>query len=80
METNFYCQQKCGQVDFSIDEWNKAYKEINAMPISEAEKRKLIDGEPCKEQCFDCIAIVGETRIKNQKLRDAPQALPARQH
>lgn len=70
METNFYCQQKCGQVDFSIDEWNKAYKEINAMPISEEEKQKLIDGDPCKQQCFDCIAIVGERRIKNQKLRD----------
>jgi len=70
LETNFYCQQKCGQVDFSIDEWNKAYKEINAMPISEEEKQKLIDGDPCKQQCFDCIAIVGERRIKNQKLRD----------
>lgn len=68
MRTNFYCQQKCGEVDFSIDEWNKAYKEINAMPISEEEKRKLIDGEPCKEQCFDCMAIVGQTRIKNKKL------------
>ena len=67
-KNNFYCQQKCGQVDFDIGEWNESYKEINAMPISEAEKRKLIDGEPCKEQCFDCIAIVGEQRSKTQKL------------
>lgn len=67
-KTNFYCQQKCGQVDFSIEEWNKSYKEINAMPISEKAKQKLIDGEPCKEQCFDCIAIVGEQRLKTQKL------------
>lgn len=66
--TNFYCQQKCGIVGFSIDEWNKAYKEINAMPISEAEKQRLIDGEPCTEQCFDCMAIVGERRIKTRKL------------
>ncbi len=65
---NFYCQQKCGFVNFSIDEWNKLYKEINAMPISEAEKEKLINGEPCKTQCFECIAIVGETRLKNSKL------------
>lgn len=64
---NFYCQQKCGQVDFSIEEWNKSYKEIQNMPISEKEKRELIDGVPCKKQCFDCIAIVGETRLKNKK-------------
>lgn len=67
-DLNFYCQQKCGHVDFSIKEWNEAYKEINAMPISEEEKQKLIDGEPCEKQCFDCVAIVGETRLKNKKL------------
>lgn len=64
----FYCQQKCGAPDFSIDEWNKSYLEIQAMPISEEEKNKLIDGEPCTEQCFDCMAIVGERRIKTEKL------------
>lgn len=66
--TNFYCQQKCGVVGLSIEEWNKAYKEINAMPISEAKKRKLIDGDPCKEQCSPCISIVNEQRLKTQKL------------
>jgi len=68
---NFYCQQKCGEVDFSIDEWNKRYLEIEAMPISQAEKDKLIDGEPCEKQCFDCMAIVGETRKKNRLKRES---------
>lgn len=68
---NFYCQQKCGHVDFSIVEWNKLSKEIDAMPISQKEKDKLLHGEPCKEQCFDCVAIVGETRLKNKALADA---------
>lgn len=65
--SNFYCQQKCGEVGFSIKEWNKAYKEIMSMPISDHEKQKLIHGEQCTSQCFDCMAIVGETRIKNSK-------------
>lgn len=65
---NFYCQQLCGEVGFSIKEWNKSYIEINKMQISEVEKRKLIDGEPCVEQCFACIAIVGERRLKTAEL------------
>ncbi len=67
---NFYCQQKCGHVDFSIEEWNKSYDEIQNMPIKEKEKQKLIHGLPCEEQCFDCMAIVGETRKKNQLIRE----------
>ena len=67
---NFYCQQKCGEVDFSIDEWNKSYLEIEAMPIPQAEKDKLIDGEPCDKQCFECMAVVGETRKKNRLKRE----------
>lgn len=68
MKNNFYCQQKCGDVDFDINKWNKAHDEIQKMPISEVEKDKLIHGEPCKHQCFSCIVIVGETRIKNANL------------
>jgi hypothetical protein len=65
---SFYCKYVIGDPDFSIEEWNKAYKEINAMPISEAEKEKLITGntEQCKEQCFDCMAIVGERQLKTK--------------
>ncbi len=65
---NFYCQAKCGHENFSIEEWNKADKEIELMPISENEKDKLRHPDPCKSQCFDCIAIVGDTRIKNKLL------------
>ena len=67
---NFYCQQKCTSDDFCIDEWNKSYEEIQQMPISQAEKDKLIDGEPCTEQCFACMAVVGETRNKNRLFRE----------
>lgn len=66
-EANFYCQIKCGSVDFSIDKWNKAYKEIQQMPISEDEKRELLNPDHCKEQCFECMAIVGKTRLKNKQ-------------
>lgn len=65
---SFYCQKSCGEVGFYIKEWNKNYKEINAMDISEEEKRKLIHPDPCKEQCFNCMAIVGERRLKTQTL------------
>lgn len=65
-ETNFYCQIKCGSVDFSISEWNRAYKEIMNIPITELEKEKLLRPDLCKEQCFDCISIVGATRLKNK--------------
>ena len=56
---NYYCQKICGEENFSIDQWNKSYLEIEAMPIPRTEKDKLIDGETCTEQCFDCMAIVG---------------------
>lgn len=66
-QINFYCQIKCGHEDFSIEEWNKADKEIEAMPINEYEKQKLRWPDPCTEQCFDCIAIIGATRFKNKR-------------
>lgn len=65
---NFYCQKECGEVGFSIDEWNESFIEIQKMPISEAEKEKLLNGEDCKKQCFDCMAIVGERRSKTKEL------------
>lgn len=66
MDNNFYCQIKCCAVDFSINEWNKAFEEIMGMPISDSEKEELLHPEPCKEQCFDCMAIVGTTQRKNK--------------
>jgi hypothetical protein len=55
-EGNFYCQNKSGHIDFSIADWNK----LNNLDIKQNEKE-------CKEQCFECIAIVGQTRLKNMK-------------
>jgi hypothetical protein len=68
MTGGFYCQIKCGEVGFSIDQWNKSYREIEAMPISEQEKQKLLFPDPCTKQCFDCMAIVGDRRNKTQQL------------
>lgn len=28
---HFYCQNACGEVGFSIDEWNKAAKEVESL-------------------------------------------------
>lgn len=63
----FYCQNVCGDVDFSIDEWNKVYDEVKNMS-EEIQRLVLDDPPPCKEQCFACMAIVGETRKKNKLL------------
>ena len=60
--TDFYCKVKCGDPDFSIDEWNKAFIECCNMGVSEKEMSYILDGEPCEEQCFDCLATVGDTQ------------------
>lgn len=67
---NFYCQQVCGEVDFDISKHNALLEEVYKMPIPNSEMEKIINGEPCKKQCFECIAIVGETRIKNKLIRE----------
>lgn len=69
MTINFYCQQKCGSQDFSINDWNKALKFCNDAGIEGKERSEILDGKPCKEQCFNCIAIVGETRLKNKTIK-----------
>ena len=63
-----YCQQKCGFEDFDIYEHDALLKEVWAMPISNADMDKIIDGESCKEQCFDCMAIIGDRRKKTQEI------------
>lgn len=74
---HFYCQNLCGDVNFSIDEWNKAYDEVKNM--SEEVQRLVLDDPPaCKEQCFSCMAIVGEARIKNNELSGKAEDSPAR--
>ena len=63
---SFYCQHLTGDVNFSIDEWNKVHDQIQGMGLSEKEEKFILFGpqECCKEQCFDCMAIVGERRLK----------------
>lgn len=63
---NFYCQNKSGSPEFSIDEWNNAYDEVKDM--SEEIQSLVLEGKPCKEQCFDCMAIVGERKIQTNKI------------
>lgn len=67
---SFYCQKVCGSEDFSIEEWNEAFRYCNEAGIEGVERDKILNPElfPCKNQCFDCCAIVGETRQKTQKL------------
>ena len=60
---NFYCQKVVGDEGFSIDEWNQQFKLCNYLGIEMPEEQ-----EACKEQCFDCIAIVGKRRIKTNEI------------
>ena len=62
---NFYCQQKCGGEDFSIDEWNKAFDYCIENSLSEEETGEILEGTPCEYQCIDCSFIVKKTRMKN---------------
>jgi hypothetical protein len=68
METNFYCQIKCLGIDFSITEWEKAFNIGIELGLSETQLSKLLEGEPCKNQCPDCACIVGERKIKTRML------------
>jgi hypothetical protein len=38
------------------------------MGLSENEMNKVLEGEQCKTQCVACACIVGEQRMKTQKL------------
>lgn len=69
---SFYCRKISGAEDFSIDEFNKISAELEETNLSEKEKFRILfppkcDAQ-CYAQCFDCLADVGERRIKTQKL------------
>ncbi len=65
MRNNFYCQKKCGDANFSIDEWNKAHAELKTMTPEQQEF--VLQAETiCQTQCSSCAKIVAETRIKNK--------------
>ena len=69
MEKTFYCKIHSGSID-SIVEWNEVQKSLELTNFSEKEKENILFPKVCQKQCFDCIAEVGETRIKTQKLID----------
>lgn len=64
----FYCQKVCGSDSFSIDEWNQISKDLESTNLTKKEKNNILFPDACVNQCFDCIAIVGATRIKIQTL------------
>lgn len=68
----FYCQNVCGDINFSIAEWNKAFKYCNDAGIEGIERDKILSPElfPCETQCEACMNIVLDTQIKNRKLRE----------
>lgn len=66
--THFYCQKVCGDGNFSIEEWNKSLKYCDDAGIEGVERDKILHPElfPCTSQCFDCMAVVGERRLKTK--------------
>lgn len=60
----FYCQNLIGDANFSIKEWNEQYKICNDLGIKIPSEPK----ECCKEQCFECMAIIGERKKKTNDL------------
>ena len=68
---HFYCG-KLTFLDFSIDEWNEAFRYcIDSGIVDTEEGRKILNPEyyPCKEQCFRCMAEVGKRRLKTKSLK-----------
>lgn len=68
---SFYCQNKCGHQDFSIDKWNEDYKKFSDAGLLDTEAaNKALHPEmsPCIEQCFDCMAIVGQRQLQTKNL------------
>jgi hypothetical protein len=66
---NFYCQQKCGDVNFNIDEWKEQMDLVDKLGIT------LDPLKPCDHQCEDCINIVLETQLKNKDPEDVLERL-----
>lgn len=70
MSTNFHCRKWHGDPDFSIEEWNETAENLDKIDISEEERNKILfpHTNPCENQCFDCMADVGERRKRTQEL------------
>ncbi len=67
MKAHFYCQNLCGEVDFDINEWNKALKYCNDTGLSQEQRDAILNPPACKEQCDACINIVLDTRARNKE-------------
>ncbi len=63
-----YCQKINGDIDFSIDEWNKQYKALELSNLSQSEKNAILHPPECETQCFDCMAIIGNRRKRTQEI------------
>jgi hypothetical protein len=63
---NFYCMVKTCEIS-QDPEYQKAYNEIMEMDISNSEKRKLLNGPPCPNQCESCKAVVDTRRRENKE-------------
>ncbi len=59
----FYCQNIVGDINFSIEEWNKQFKICCDLEI------EIPEAKTCTTQCFECMVIVGERRIKTKLLK-----------
>lgn len=60
--SKFYCKDQKGEVVMT----SKLMRILEEM--TEEERIDLLGPEPCKKQCFDCMAIVGERQIKTKQL------------
>lgn len=60
---NFYCKGTGDGTDFSIDEWNEQFK-ADVLIGKETPTEKI-----CTEQCFNCMAEVGQRRIKTREIK-----------
>ncbi|KAB2814578.1 hypothetical protein [Phaeocystidibacter luteus] len=69
-KNTFYCKKHSGDAAFSIEEWNHALEECNRLGIEGEERDRILHPElfTCDVQCFDCLAEVGKTRKRTQKL------------
>lgn len=63
---NFYCR-KYTLADFDILEWNEAFKFCIEQGLSEEEMNRILEGDPCKQQCFDCCADVGDRQKETRE-------------
>ena len=70
--SNFYCKIACGDPDFSIEEWNKAFHFCHDAGLNKAETDKILSPEPCKVQCEDCVNTVLDRQAETRKLMIKP--------